>query len=67
MKKLFCKLLGHTWVHRSENPRIGWHTTKGMAELEMDTEATAPRFWLECQRCALRNEHPTREDLKNAI
>ena len=67
MKKFFCKLFGHTWVHRSDNPKIAWHTTKKMSELEMDTSASDPSFWLECQRCALRNDHPTREDFRDVI
>ncbi len=67
MKKFFCKLFGHTWVHRSDNPKIAWHTSKKMSELEMNTSASDSSFWLECQRCSLRNDHPTRKDLRDVI
>ena len=30
---IFCRLLGHTWVHRSDDPKIAWNTTKDMQEL----------------------------------
>ena len=62
----FCKLFGHTWVYHSENPKIAWHTSKKMNDLEMNTSATETRFWRECARCATKNDAPTREDIKNA-
>ena len=61
---LFCKLLGHTWVHRSDNPRISWNTAKSLSELDMTTEEPDPRFWLQCQRCGERNDDPTPEEIK---
>jgi len=67
MNKFFCKLFGHTWVHKTENPKVAWNTGKTLAELHLTSETTEPRFWLECQRCHERNEQPTKADLKNAI
>jgi hypothetical protein len=62
---IFCRLFSHTWVHRTSTEKISWNTTKGMAELEATTEVE-PRFWLECQRCGLKNESPSRDDVKRA-
>ena len=64
---VFCRLFGHTWVHKTDNPKISWNTNeKTLAELEL-TASAEPRFWLECQRCGETNENPTREELKRAI
>ena len=65
-RNLFCRLFGHTWVHRTDNPKISWNTAKNLSELEQ-TASGEPRFWLECQRCGQRNEAPTREDLRRAM
>ncbi len=52
----FCRLLGHTWIHQTDNPKISWNTNaKTQAELEL-TAPDEPRFWLECVRCAKRIE-----------
>ncbi|MFT7679100.1 MAG: hypothetical protein ACI8QC_003099 [Planctomycetota bacterium] len=60
---IFCRIFGHTWTHRTEDPPISWNTTKGMAVLEA-TAHGEPRFWLECQRCADKNENPSKEQIK---
>ena len=63
----FCRLLGHTWIHRTDNPKISWNTNaKTQAELEL-TAPNEPRFWLECVRCGKRIENPTREELRRAM
>lgn len=59
----FCRLFGHTWTHRTENPPISWNTTKDQVELKI-TAKGEPRFWLECQRCGDKNESPSREDIR---
>ncbi len=62
----FCKLFGHTWTHRTDNPRIAWNTTKNLSELAATSEREA-KFWLECQRCGDKNENPSRDQVKSAI
>ena len=32
---LFCRLLGHTWVPRSDNPKIRWTAAENMSEMQM--------------------------------
>ena len=65
--RFFCRLLGHTWLHRSENPKIAWYTNpKTLSELELKV-AGEPRFWLECVRCGKRIDNPTREELRRAM
>lgn len=53
---LFCRLLGHTWVHQSENPKVRWTTAKNMSELDMTAEGE-PSFWIECARCKERRPY----------
>jgi hypothetical protein len=67
MNKFFCKIFKHTWVHKTENPKVAWNTGKSLSELVITTEGEGQRFWLECQRCQERIEHPTKEDLRNAM
>jgi hypothetical protein len=47
---LFCRLFGHTWLHKVDEPKIRWTTAKNMSELEATVDG-APRFYLECARC----------------
>ena len=63
--KFYCRLFGCTWVHRSEDPKISWNTTKNLSELALTVEGE-PKFFLECQRCADRIEKPTRDQIKRA-
>jgi len=64
--KVFCKLFGHTWVHKTSNPKIRWSTNaKSLAELDLSAEGESA-LWLECQRCGAKNENPTREEIKRA-
>lgn len=63
---IFCRLLGHTWLHKTEDPKMSWNTSKNLSELDLTVEGE-PRFWLQCERCGERNENPTREDLKRAM
>ena len=46
----FCRIFGHTWVPRSENPKIRWTNAKNLSELEM-TVTGEPELCLECARC----------------
>jgi hypothetical protein len=51
----FCRLLGHTWVPVTDNPKITWSTGEDM--LVLHAKATAPtRFFDECARCRERRE-----------
>jgi hypothetical protein len=60
----FCRLFGHTWVHRSDNPKIRWTTAKNLSELDMEV-AGEVRFWEECVRCKERRE-VAKEDRRRA-
>ena len=57
---LFCRLLGHTWIDRFENPKIRWTAAKNMSEMEMQSDGD-PETWRECVRCKARSEAPTAE------
>lgn len=63
--KWYCKLVGHTYLYRSENPKISWNAGKDQLELHM-TAGEEPAYWLECRRCGARIENPTREQIKRA-
>ena len=52
---LFCRLLGHTWVPQSDNPKIRWTAAENMSEMQMQTEGTV-RLWEQCARCKERRE-----------
>lgn len=50
----FCRLLGHTWVMKSEDPKIRWSTEpKSLALLEITADGE-PSFYWECARCMAR-------------
>lgn len=59
----FCRIFGHTWVHKTDNPRISWNTGKSLSELHLTAERE-PRFWLECARCAEKRENPSRDEVR---
>jgi len=52
---LFCRLLGHTWVHKAENPKTSWNVD-GTGMVLKPTPAGAPRFYEECVRCGERRD-----------
>jgi hypothetical protein len=49
----FCRLFGHTWVPRSDNPKIRWTAAENMSEMQMKAEGEV-RLWEECARCGMR-------------
>ena len=55
---LFCRLFGHTWVPRSDNPKIRWTAAENMSEMQMTGPATV-RLWEECARCGQKRDLPT--------
>jgi len=63
---LFCRLLGHTWVPRSDNPKIRWTAAENMSEMQMQGPGEV-RFWEECARCKERREvQPTARRVESA-
>jgi len=59
----FCRILGHTWTHRTEDPKVSWNTGKDLVQLH-PTASGEIRLYLQCHRCGERNDNPTREELK---
>ncbi len=53
----FCRIFGHTWVHRTEDANPCWNTTKKGAVLVPSTKADTKYFDV-CQRCGERVERP---------
>lgn len=53
--KLFCRLLGHTWVPIADNPKTSWNVDKDGVTL-LARQASEIRFWNECARCKEREE-----------
>ena len=53
MKQFFCRLLGHTWIHRVDDPKIRWTTAKSLNELELTVDGE-PVFYQLCVRCGAR-------------
>jgi hypothetical protein len=47
---LFCRIFGHTGVHKVDEPKIRWTTAKNLSELDQESTGE-PRFYLECARC----------------
>ena len=54
---LFCRLLGHTWVPRSDNPKLRWTAAENMSEMQMQADGEV-RLWEACARCGERREIP---------
>ena len=52
----FCRIFGHTWLHKTEDLKIRWTTAKNMNELDM-TSAGTPKFYMECARCKVRRQY----------
>ena len=59
----FCRILGHTWTHRTEDPKVSWNTGKDLVQLH-PTASAEIRLYLQCHRCGERKDNPTREELK---
>ena len=64
--KWYCKLIGHTFVYKTELQKIAWNAGKDQAELHITAESEEPHSWLECVRCGARVDNPTREQIKKA-
>lgn len=57
----FCRIFQHTWVMKTEDPKIRWTTdAKTLARLEA-TPAGEPVFFWECARCKERRYIEERE------
>ncbi len=52
---IFCRIFGHTFVHKVTGPNIRWATTKNLSELSQ-VAAGEPEFYTECARCHERGE-----------
>lgn len=52
---IFCRIFGHTFVHKVDDPKIRWSNTKTLSELVQTTEGE-PEFYTECARCGDRGE-----------
>jgi len=60
---LFCRLLGHTWIPKTEAPSTRWNTTKDGHTLEASPQESEVRHFQECRRCGERkDEAPRRFD-----
>jgi len=59
MHKLFCFLLGHTWIPVADNPKTNWNVDKA-GNLLVATPAGEVRFFEECVRCHERRPHQPR-------
>ena len=55
MNRFFCKLLGHTWVPASSNPKTSWNVDE-TGQLLIPTPAAVTRFYNACVRCRERRE-----------
>jgi hypothetical protein len=54
----FCRILGHTWVPKAENPKTAWNVDKS-GQLLAPRPAGEVRFYDECARCRERRDVPT--------
>jgi len=52
---IFCRIFGHTVVHKVDDPKIRWATSKSLSELVQTTDGE-PEFYTECARCGERGE-----------
>ncbi|MFN0243687.1 MAG: hypothetical protein ACKVWV_12405 [Planctomycetota bacterium] len=52
----FCRLFGHTWVHRTENPKIRWTASENQCEMDLAAESE-PQEFEECVRCKERRPY----------
>lgn len=64
---LFCRILGHTWVHQARNPLLSWNTTKGQAELAQTELGSGYSFSLRCQRCGLEDHTPSPQRIAKGV
>lgn len=60
---IFCRIFGHTWVHKVEEPKIRWTNAKNLSELEQTVDGE-PRFYLECARCKEQRAWDNQEALR---
>ena len=63
---IFCRIFGHTFVHKVEEPKIRWTTSKNLSELDQ-TVSGEPEYYLECVRCGLRKDwEPSKVEVRLA-
>ncbi len=62
--KWYCKLIGHTFVYKTQMPKVSWNTGKDQAELHMTAEGPEPACFLECARCGAVVHDPSPEQVK---
>lgn len=57
----FCRLLGHTWVMKTEDQKIRWTTdAKTLSTLDATADGEPVFFW-ECARCRERRYFESHE------
>ena len=52
---IFCRLFGHTWVHKCDDPEIVKTASESQHEMEL-TAKSEPVFYHQCARCGERRE-----------
>lgn len=48
--KIFCRLYGHTWIHKTQGPKVQWNNDKSLNELFPKSDGE-PIFLRHCVRC----------------
>ncbi len=52
--KIFCSLLGHTWLPETSAPAVHWNTTKDGHILVPTIEDKPVRHYEVCRRCGAK-------------
>ena len=56
MKRIFCRLYGHTWVAETSGGNPRWNTTKAGTILVATDMDEGIRYFDVCRRCGERRE-----------